>query len=494
MVMLDKKILVIFCMFFLIQGCSVDGIVFGGGDKKTSTIKATDNRRIPDQNPTTEDNEDSVEINNDISVQYIDDDNKQAYQDYKANTPPKDFKEFRKKQREAELKALRLDQSMDKASALKESKVEDESMEIDEKSNLKEVIDYNKKQQAKTNNSTKSKSTTKSLEVNKKPNLNTANKSQSSEVTMSSSKTVNNANKEVTVVTIKPPVELQVPTELKNKSKHSSKKQKLEECSNPVTSNQQTNDNSNKKRKESVKPIMNKKGSSSDESPVISSKNSTKEDKVKNNPTEINKNSDISPKKDVAKNKSPITMNDNVSKENKVGNNIVKETKTPNVSLKKDVAKNKSPMTTTNTVSKDDKLENKPTAEVTKTSDVSPKKNTVDTKILSTDKTPDSSKESTMGVKDERSEIPVTYLVIDPLDAEDGSATAEVPEVTEDVKLVSPLIQDKKPEKDIRNLSHDQFKQALKEKFKKNNESKYVDEAEMDDLPEIEIIDDNLAQ
>lgn len=487
MARLHNKILVVFCVSFLIQGCSVDGMVIGGGDsKKTATIGATENRRIPEQNPTNEEDEESSKVQSDISVQYLDDDNQQGYQDYKANSPPKDFSQFRKKQREAELKAARLNQSMDEeASAFKESQAMNEPMEIDGQSNLSEIIDYNKNKQAQSTSNKKTKPMQKSSEakkVKKKAQSNAESKEESCkgdnfEAVKSSSEDKNNDTKTITIKAV------ESSKDYTSSPKTKPKKKETKKHSDPVTSKQQNKSTSNKKHKISVKPVVDKKKDVVPaKAPVVKAPVVTKkEDKLKNN---AQKPKVLEKKLDVIKVSDPNISSVDTKKINKEAPVLP----APPV-VKKDIYSKKAQ------TSEQDKEK--------ATKEPSNKDNAVATKADDPIKVPEIFKDPIIDApiltnKDEYSEVPTTYLVVDPSEVMGNTATAENPDIGDD-RLVNPFVEEETPKEakskaDIRNLSHDEFKKALKEKFKKNNEGKYVGDSEMNDMSSIEIMDNSTAQ
>ncbi len=437
---LHNKVFVIFCISFLIQSCSFGGIVFGGGDKKrAATIGATENRRIPEQNPIIEEEEETAVVQNNPSVQYLDDDDQQSYQDYRANSPPKDFSKFRKEQREAELKAYRLNQSMDKeASAFKESQAENNPMQIDGQSSLNEIIEYNKNK--------KTKNTSKSSELNKETQNNKqfkeeSNKNSSSKEVKSSSE--NGNNKEVSVVTLKSNEELSSSSKSKSKSKKSVKK------SDSVKSKKQNKSSSDKKHKISVKPVIGKKLTVKKDSAAKKSKTLETLESLES-PTDKTEASADSKKLT----KDPVSPVANKTKTTKKAAEMEEVAK-----------KDKAIKTKTDTSVKVPEILNDPV---------------IDTPLLTN--------------KAEYNDVSTTYLVVDPSEVMGNSATAEKFDIGEET-LVNPFVEDdskkENPKADIRNLSHEEFKKALKEKFKKDNEGKHVDETEMDNMSSIEIIDDN---
>lgn len=479
---LYNKILLIFCVIFFIQACSVDGIVFGGGDKKKlATIGATENRRIPAENPTIEEISEPSKVNDNPPVQYLNDDDQQAYQDYQANAPPKDFTKFRKQQREAELKALSLNQSMNmEASAFKESQATNNSIQIDGQSNLSEIIEYNKKQKSKSIDNQKAKAAPKSSEVKKEPQVSKkskagSNKKDSSNVVVSSSKEESN-NKKTTIVTLKSSSELTPESESGSKKKKSSS----------VTPKEQNKSSANNKHKVSVKPVVAKKtATSSAKNPVAP----------------------VVKKDEVGKKSKTLEVLAEPADVNKVSSNDMSSSDSKKISaVPVDPIKNKEDSSNNSEASKEvtEKVEEPKKDSLTKT------KADVPVKVPEIFKNPiiDS---PLLTNKDEYNDVPATYLVVDPSEVVGGSVIAEQPgesilvnpfvednskEVVEDKpkEVVEERSKEESSKTDIRNLSHDEFKKALKEKFQKNNSNKHVSDTEMDGMSSIEIMDDNAAQ
>lgn len=169
----------------ILQGCGTftdeTGIGISDGIK---ILGATDNRRAPEKNPRPEDLEDVYVAKNPTKTP---DDNQSAYQNYQTNDNSIDFKKSNRPKRKPKLNTDELNKSMDKAvEAKKLDPIISKPLEITGQSNLNEVINYNKQQKAKSINNP-------------------------SKAIISSSKSINTQNEEVTSVSIKPPVELQIP-------------------------------------------------------------------------------------------------------------------------------------------------------------------------------------------------------------------------------------------------------------------------------------------
>ena len=189
MLKLYSKIFTI-CLFatmFVLQGCSMFVDETGiSGSSGIKVLGANENRRVPEKNPVIEDTVASPEIQKISESPY--DDNQDAYQNYKANDSPSDFKTPTGGKRKPKLNVLELNKSMDKVVEVEKSQQAiAKPAEVTGQSNLNEIISYNKQQKAKSSNV------------------------KSSEAVISSSKTTNSNEKPVTVVSIKPPIELQTP-------------------------------------------------------------------------------------------------------------------------------------------------------------------------------------------------------------------------------------------------------------------------------------------
>lgn len=508
MVKLYNKPLIILCVAFFLQSCSMDGMVFGGG-KKLENLGANENRRIPSENPTLEEIKDYSSAKEDAPVQYLNnDDNQNAYQNYKVNKAPRDFKEFREKQKKIEVKESGLDRSMDQVSALKEGA----PMEVSEQSNLSEIIDHNKKQQTKSSDKTK-----KAGSISKPKKISEYVVTKDTQQTKTSDKIKKQKTKEVKKNIVNEDAKQRDDSdnieaiktnsaELKKSDKKKQNQMKsVDKLSKPVVSSLKNIDDN-----ESV-TVVTIKAPVELQSPEINTKASkvnpqkNKEDKPLNSKAAEKKTESKDKKSEVVsdpiahREENVYKPEDDIKAVSKLEDNIkvVSDTKVKKDAVVKKVVDNKK---------------------------LTPVKQKKDTKqnIIKDVAPVDSSKLKAVDVKPVKlnksgNKIPSTYLVVDPSDVVDGSVTAEVPEVNQDINLVNPtpqekkdtikevkpIVQEKKPAAkaanpiiqeaktaaDIRNKSHDEFKKELKEKFKKKDNPNKTD-----DMPSIEIIDDNKNQ
>ncbi len=221
--------LCLFAAIFILPGCSM--FVDETGISGSSDIKilgAKENRRIPEKNPTMEDIVASPEIQKISESPY--DDNQDAYQNYKANDNPSDFRMPTGGKRKPKLNVVELNKSMDKVvENEKAQQAISKPAEVTGQSNLNEIISYNKQQKARLSNV------------------------KASGAIISSSKTTNSNEKSVTVVSIKPPIELQTPKKEEKTVKVQPTKKKVSKTGGPVVKAQAT---SSVKQSEPVENVV----------------------------------------------------------------------------------------------------------------------------------------------------------------------------------------------------------------------------------------------
>ena len=178
----------------------MDNIGFGTNAAKPMSPKA--NRRAPDRNIS---NEQSPPASTDMKAIESSNDNKDPYQNYKNNDKPKKLDKAEATKRYPIANTKQLNNFMDKtASATRDKALPTKPVEVNARTNLKEVVDYNKKR--------------KSI-PSQEPEISISKPSDSK-----------------SIVTIKPPAQLQTPP----KSSEAPRKTKSTKASKTVTSPKET--------------------------------------------------------------------------------------------------------------------------------------------------------------------------------------------------------------------------------------------------------------